>query len=118
MYGQIKMAGIYLITHKSGYYYLGLSKDIFNRWQSHYTNIKLKKHSSTEFQSLWINSKPSDWSFSILEYVSITEYKKQSQMKGKSLETAFRRHLLKLEKEWMSKYSINWALNKDKKHFS
>ena len=38
-------------------------------------------------------------------------------MKGKSLETAFRKHLLKLEKEWMSKYSINWALNKDKKHF-
>jgi hypothetical protein len=118
MYVQIKIAGIYKIEHISGYYYIGLSVDIFSRWSSHYINIKTMKHSSTEFQSLWLNSKPSDWSFCILEYVSITEYKNLSKMKGKSLQTNFRRHLLKLEKQWMSKYSINYSLNKDKKHFS
>lgn len=118
MFGQIKMAGIYKIEHISGYYYIGLSKDIFNRWQSHYTNIKLKKHSSLDFQNLWLNTKPFEWSFSILEYTSITEYKKQSQMKGKSLETTFRKLLIQKEKEWMSKHSINFALNANKKHFS
>lgn len=118
MYGQIKLAGIYKIEHITGYYYIGLSVDIFNRWSSHYTNIKNLKHSSTEFQTLWVNSKPSDWSFSILEYVSITEYKKQSQKRGKSLDADFRKYLLKLEKQWMFKYSINYCLNKDKKHFS
>ena len=111
------MAGIYKIEHISGYYYVGYSKSIFERWSSHYTSIKTNKHSSPEFQSLWLKTKPSEWSFSILEYISITDYKNLSQMKGKSLETGFRKLLLTKEKEWMKKYSINFSLNKDKKHF-
>ena len=111
------MAGIYSINHSSGYYYIGMSVDIFSRWSSHYTSIKTNKHSSPEFQSLWLKTKPSEWSFSILEYISITDYKNLSQMKGKSLETGFRKLLLTKEKEWMKKYSINFSLNKDKKHF-
>lgn len=118
MYKQIPIAGIYKIEHISGYYYIGCSKNCIERWGSHYSNIKLKKHSSTEFESLWNDTEPSEWSFSILEYVSITEYKKVSQLKGKPLEISFRRHLLKLEKEMMSKYSITYSLNKNKKYFS
>ena len=118
MYRQIPIAGIYKIEHITGYYYLGCSKTIFERWGSHYSNIKLKKHSSPEFEKLWNATDPSEWSFSILEYVSITEYKKVSQLKGKQLETSFRRHLLKLEKEWMKKFSILYSLNKNRRHFS
>lgn len=115
---KIKLGGIYKIEHISGYYYIGMSVDIFSRWSNHYTDIITGKHSSTELKELWLKTKPSEWTFSILEYVSITEYKKISQMKGKSLENGFRTFLLKKEKEWMSKYSVNFSLNKNKRYFS
>jgi len=114
---KIKLAGIYKIEHTSGYYYIGMSVDIFSRWSSHYTSIKLNKHSSKEFMTLWKQTEPSEWSFSILEYVSITEWKKTSQMKGKEAIDGFRTFLLRKEKEWMKKYSINYSLNNNKKHF-
>ena len=117
MFGR-KISGIYCIQHISGYYYIGMSVDVFSRWSNHYTDIKNNKHSSTEFMELWNTTEPPEWTFSILEYVSITEHKKTSQMKGKALEKSFRTLLLKKEKEWMKKHSINWALNKNKKHFS
>jgi hypothetical protein len=112
------MAGIYKIEHKSGFFYIGMSVDIFGRWSSHYSDIKLKKHSSTEFGELWNKTEPCEWFFSVLEYVSITEWKKASGMKGKAAVDGFRKHLLKLEKDWMKKFSINWALNKNKRYFS
>ena len=117
---KIKMAGIYKIENiETGYYYIGYSIDIFgSRWSSHYTLIKTGKHSSPKFQEMWLKTKPEDWRFSVLKYVSITEYKKIHQLKGKSLETSFRRHLLQCEKEIMQTYSKNFALNKDDKHFS
>jgi hypothetical protein len=115
---KVKIGGIYKIEHISGYYYIGMSVDIFSRWSNHYSDIKKMKHSSIDFMNLWNSSEPSDWSFSILEYVSITEYKKVSQMKGKSLENSFRTLLLKKEKEWMNKHSINYSLNKNKRYFS
>ena len=95
----------------------GMSIDIFSRWSNHYTDIITGKHSSTELKELWLKTKPYEWSFSILEYVSITEYKKVSQMKGKSLQNAFRKLLLDKEKEHMKKYSINYSLNKNKRYF-
>lgn len=115
---KVRMSGIYLIEHDSGYYYLGMSVDIFSRWSNHYTDIKKLKHSSNKLQELWLKTKPSEWSFKVLEYVSITEYKKASQMKGKSLENGFRKLLLSKEKEWMRKYSKTYALNKNDKYFS
>jgi len=115
---RIKLAGIYKIEHISGYYYIGMSVDIFSRWSSHYNDIIIGKHSSNKLQELWLKTKPSEWSFRVLEYVSITEYKKVSQMKGKSLQNGFRRLLLNKEKEWMSKYSKTYALNKSNNNFS
>ena len=115
----IKCAGIYKIENiKTGYYYIGLSVDIFSRWGSHYTSIKSNKHSSSLFAEHWAQTKAEDWLFSILEYVSLTDYKKEHQLKGKALESSFRKHLIKKEREWMKKYSINFALNKDSKYFS
>lgn len=114
---KIKCAAIYKIEHQSGYYYIGYSIDTFLRFSSHYTQLKLNKHSSTKFQELWNKTKPCEWFFSILEYVSITDYKKVSQIKGKQLEIEFRKLMLKKEKEWMNKYSKNWALNQNNKQF-
>lgn len=113
-----KLAGIYRIEHRSGYYYIGMSVSIFERWQSHYTSIKIAKHSSTEFMDLWNATEPSEWTFSIEESVSLTEHKKESGLKGKALETSFRQLLLRTERNYMSKISVTWALNKDKKYFS
>lgn len=113
------MAGIYKIENtKTGYYYIGLSVDIFSRWSSHYTAIKTNKHSSPLLTKHWNETSVQDWSFSILEYISITEYKTALKIKGKELTDSFRKHLLQREKHWMSLYSINYSLNKNNKHFS
>ena len=118
MYG-IKCGGIYKIENtKTGFYYIGMSVDIFSRWSSHYSSIKTGKHSSPDLIKHWNNTEPPDWQFSILEYVSITEYRKEHQIKGKALEASFRKHLLKLEKIHMANHSINFALNKNKRYFS
>ena len=113
------MAGIYSITHiESGMIYIGMSVDIFSRWQSHYTQMKTGSHSSVDLMRLWRQTEPFEWSFSILEYVSITEHKRVTKMSGKELVSNFRRILLRKEKDWMKKYSINMALNKNNKSFS
>ena len=112
------MAGIYKIEHISGYYYIGMSVDIFSRWSSHYTSIKMLTHSSTSFMDLWNSTKIVDWNFSIIEQVSLTKHKRDTSLKGKSLENSFRKLLLDKEKEQMKLYSINFSLNKSNKHFS
>lgn len=113
-----KLAGIYMIHHKSGFYYIGYSIDIFSRWSNHYTSIKIMKHSSVDLMNLWNSTEPSEWTFRVLETLSLTEFKKETQTKGKACETAFRKKLLLMEKDWMRLYSKNFALNKDNKHFS
>lgn len=115
---KVKMAGIYKIEHISGYYYIGMSVDIFSRWSSHYTSIKMKTHSSTAFMELWNSTNPPEWSFSILENISITTHKEETKLKGKPFENSFRKLLLDKEKEHMKLYSINFSLNKSNKHFS
>lgn len=114
---KIKLASIYIISCGE-YYYLGYSTDTFSRWQSHYTQLKNKKHSSTNFQKLWDKTTPEQWDFRILEYVSLTQFKKEYNLKGKELDAKFRTLMLKKEKEWMSKYSITFCLNKANKYFS
>jgi len=99
MYG-IKCAGIYKIENiKTGYYYIGMSVDIFSRWSSHYTSIKTGKHSSPKLTAHWSQNKAEDWQFSILEYISLTDYKRAHQIKGKALEASFRKHLLAWDKK-------------------
>lgn len=116
---KIQISGIYKITNKiTEEYYIGMSVDIFSRWSSHYTDIKMKKHSSTKFMELWNKSNPTDWTFEILECVSKTNVKLECNLKGKAFDTYFRRILLKKEKEHMKLYSKTYALNKDNKSFS
>lgn len=113
---RIKCAGIYKIQ-VGEYYYVGMSVDIFSRWTSHYTLLKMNKHHSIRLQELFNKSSMSDITFSILEYVSLTDYKRDTKLKGKGLEQAFNRYLLMKEKEWMGRFSINYSLNKDNKNF-
>jgi len=114
-----KLAGIYKITHTpTEQYYIGMSVDIFNRWASHYTDIKISRHSSTALLELWNESTPTEWKWEILEHVSLSQFKQERKLKGKALEQAFRNHLLTLEKKWMKLHSSTFSLNKNKKHFS
>lgn len=114
---KIKLAAIYKIEHNSGYYYIGMSVDVFSRWSNHYIDLKLSKHSSKDFEKLFKETKIEDWSFSILEYVSLTDHRLKTKLKGKELEKSFRSLLLSREKFWMSQYSVNFCLNKNRKNF-
>jgi hypothetical protein len=115
---KIKLSGIYKIEHISGYYYIGKSINIFSRWNSHYTQIKINKHSSTKFKDLWNSTSINEWNFSILEYVSLSQFREENNVKGKVLTKAFNTYLLQREKYWMSLYSINYSLNKIDRYFS
>jgi hypothetical protein len=117
MFLKVKLTCIYKISI-GDYYYIGKSTDGFSRWSSHYTLLKLNKHHSPKLQSMFNELGVTSLTFSILEYISITEYKIASQLKGKELKTQFNRYLLNREKWWMNKYSINFCLNSDDKHFS
>jgi hypothetical protein len=115
----IKLGGVYRIQHlPTGFYYIGMSVSIFSRWQSHYTNLKSKNHSSPKFTDLWSITCPTDWQFEILEIVSITEYKERTGLKGKNLEKFYRKELLRVERIHMSNHSKNYCLNNDDKYFS
>jgi hypothetical protein len=114
---KVKCAGIYKISIGE-YYYIGKSIDTFSRWSSHYTLLKLNKHHSPKLQSKFNELGVVGLTFCILEYVSITEYKKENQVKGKELKTQFNRYLLLKEKEWMKLHSINFSLNNDDKNFT
>lgn len=113
---KIKCGGIYKIEHNE-YYYIGKSRDIFSRFQSHYTSLYLKKSSSPKFQELFNNINISEWEFKILEYVSFTEFKSQTQSKGTKLIKEYDKYLFSREKYWMNQYSINFCLNKNVGHF-
>lgn len=115
---KIKLAGIYKIEHISGYYYIGKSVDVFSRFSSHYTQLKVSKHSSPKFNELWNLTSINEWSFSILEYVSLSQFKEENNIKGKLLTKTFNTYLLQREKHWMSLYSINYCLNKIDRYFS
>ena len=114
---KVKCAGIYKISIGE-YYYIGKSIDTFSRWSSHYTLLKQGSHHSPELQCKFNELGVVGLTFSILEYVSLTEYKKENQMKGKELKKSFNIYLLSREKFHMSNHSINFCLNKDKKYFS
>ena len=114
---KIKCSCIYIIECGE-YYYIGKSVDVFSRFSSHYTSLKLNKHHSQKLQDKYNELGLQGLTFRVLEYVSITEYKKSSGLKGKQLKYQFNKLLLNKEKEWMSKYSINFSLNADNKYFS
>jgi len=114
---KVKVSGIYKIEHKSGYYYIGQSVDIGNRWNSHITDLYLKKHSSVKFQELWNKTDICDWQFKVERIVSKTNLKATLNLKGKEFEKQLRKQLLKEEKEIMSNYFKENALNKQNRYF-
>jgi hypothetical protein len=114
---KIKLAGIYIIE-VGEYYYIGKSVDIFSRWSSHYTSLKMGTHSSKLLQDFFNREGILKFNFRILENISKTKYKQSTTLKGAELEKQFNRYLLIKEKEWMSKYSINMCLNQNNKNFS
>lgn len=115
---KIKVSGIYMIQNKStGLYYIGLSTDIFSRWQSHYTQLKIKKHSSQRFQDLFNKTPFTDWSFNILEVVSESVFRQTSDVPRKKLKSAYKSYLLERERHWMSMYEKSFCLNQDDKFF-
>lgn len=116
---KIKCSGIYYIQHDSGYCYIGKSRDIFsNRWSSHYTLLKQGKHHSPMFQELFNNSNITEWTFRVIFYVSKTDLKKETKLKGKEFDKYLDRFLNQKEKEIMNNYSINLSLNKNNKSFN
>jgi predicted GIY-YIG superfamily endonuclease len=117
MYGKITCGGIYLIQHNSGYYYLGMSVNVFERWNSHYSQIRILKHSSPKFMKLWNATKPNEWTFRILHHLSKTDFKSITGFKGKELDSKYRKELLMLEKSYMKLYSKTYALNKNDSYF-
>lgn len=114
---KVKITGIYKIQHINGYYYIGQSVSIIDRWSQHITDLYLAKHSSPLFQQLWDKSTITDWNFSILKHISKTELKSKSKLKGKAFEALLRKELLKKEKEIMALFNKDKALNKQNKHF-
>jgi len=113
---RIKCGGIYIIEIDE-YYYIGKSVDIFSRWSAHYTLLKGGTHHSPKLQEMFNEFGLIKTTFKVLEYVSITDFKKVSGMKGKELTTQFSRLLDRKEREWMNNYSINFCMNKDNKYF-
>ena len=115
---KIKLGGIYIIQHTSGSFYIGKSVDILsNRWSTHYSQLVMGNHHSPELQNCFDNSKIENFTFQILEYVSKTYVREQSGLRGKALDKLYNRILLTIEKNWMNRYDIKDALNKDKKNF-
>ena len=91
---RIKLAGIYIIE------IVGKSVDVFSRWQSHYTLLKQGNHHSKELQSMFSRVGVVGTTFRVLDYISITEFKKSHQFKGKELKLQFSRHLDRAEREY------------------
>ena len=116
---KVKLSGIYIITHEpSGKFYIGMSRDIYARWGSHYGSIKTASHSSTSFMNLFLQTDITEWSFRVLEAHSFTKYKRDNDLRGQVAVSAFRTFLLSREKYIMSQYSKNFSLNKNNKWFA
>ena len=84
-----------------------MSRDIFSRWQSHYTSLIIGKHSSHELQDLFNNIQITGLRFMVLFKIKTTGKKK--------VEIA--RELRDKEKEIMGMFSQDNSLNKMKKYF-
>lgn len=117
-YYKIKCGGIYIIEI-GDYFYLGKSTNVWERWSNHYTSLKLGKHHSPKLQEKFNEFGVEKMTFRVLEYISITEFALSNNMKkGKVLTSSYNKYLLMKEKEWMNKFSKNYALNNYDKWFS
>jgi hypothetical protein len=114
---RVKIGAIYKISIGE-YYYIGMSTDCGNRINSHLTDLHLNKHSSINLQNMFNEFGFTSLKFEILEYISKTDVKKETGLKGKEFETYYRKLLLKKEKLHMNMYSINFSLNSQNKSFN
>jgi hypothetical protein len=114
---RIKIGAIYKISIGE-YYYIGLSSDLSGRWSNHITDLHLNKHSSIKLQQMFNEFGFTSLKFEILEYISKTDVKKETGLKGKEFETYYRKLLLMKEKLHMNMYSINFSLNSQNKSFN
>lgn len=118
MYPKIKLSGIYKLTNIiTNEYYIGMSIDIFNRLSSHYTLLYLNKHHSPLLQESFNKHSIEAFSLTIIQKISKSSFKKESGLKGKKFESTFKRYLLKIEREVMSRHSKELSLNEDNKYF-
>ena len=115
---KVKLSGIYRIEHVSGTFYIGMSRDIFSRWNSHYTQIRMGSHSSTALQSLFLGTSIDEWVFSIIEAHSFDQFKRDRSLRGQAAVSVFRKFLLERERAVMSTLPRSRCLNKDSKYFS
>lgn len=114
---KIKCAGVYVIE-VGNFYYIGKSVSIFDRFNTHYSNLMKGVHHSKKLQNAFNQVGITKLKFRVLETFNITDLKAVTQLKGKELEKAFDKLLLEKEKEWMKKYSVKLALNSDNKFFN
>lgn len=113
---KIKCGGVYLIE-VGEYFYIGKSTNVFDRWNSHYGSLVMGNHSSPLLQEKFNEVGINGLRFSVLEWVSLTEYKKTTGYKGEELKVNYNKYLLIKEKDWMRRWGVNFALNKMNKHF-
>lgn len=111
------MSGVYIITHTSGYFYIGSSVNITNRWSAHIDSLIKNTHHSQKFQSLFNQSDITQWTFQIVTKVSKTALKQATGLKGKALDAALKKEVLKEERLIMSKHNKQYSLNTDIKYF-
>ena len=78
---RIKIGAIYKISIGE-HYYIGLSSDVGSRWNSHITDLHLNKHSSIKLQQMFNEFGFINLKFEILEYISKTDIKKETGLKG------------------------------------
>jgi len=116
---KVKLSGIYQILHvPSGEFYIGMSRDVFSRWNSHYTQIRMGSHSSPSLQARFLASSASEWAFSIIESHSFDQFKRDRSLRGGAAVSEFRKFLLGRERAVMATYPRRLALNKDCKYFA
>lgn len=75
-YKKKPFAGIYVIQFKQLnhlYYYVGKSKDIFQRWHQHLEGLFFKTHHNKNLQELFLAGNYRDITFSILKICSVKE---------------------------------------------
>ena len=78
-------SGVYVITNtRDGKRYVGVSRDIDNRWYSHRYELNRGKHGSTSLQQAWNEYGESAFAFAVLEECDWNEFSHKEPMYIKS----------------------------------
>lgn len=70
----MKTSGIYCITNiENGNKYIGSGVDVFNRWSSHQSKLRLNKHFNKHLQRAWNHYGEGAFSFSVVCFCAVDE---------------------------------------------